>query len=293
MNILITGANGQLGHCIHDLSSSYDDNFFFTDISGDFEYYDKLDITDRLSIDDYVKEHKIDCVINCAAYTNVDGAESNQELCKNLNTVTPLYLVAALGNKGIFIHVSTDYVFGGLSNNIPLSENDKTSPLGVYGSTKNDGEQLLNILFPDNTIIVRTAWLYSEYGKNFVKTMMNLFSTKEELKVVYDQIGSPTYAKDLASVLLTITHKYDKKLSGTYHFTNEGVCSWYDFADEIQRNMKDSKTILRPCLSSEFPTPAKRPSYSVLDKSKIKNTFEIDIRHWKDALLECMGKIKI
>lgn len=292
MNVLITGANGQLGHCIYDVVKNRDDHFFiFTDICGDFSYYDKLDITDNKAVREYIDEHDINCIINCAAYTNVDQAEIDFQLAKQLNETAPAMLGKMLGENGLFIHVSTDYVFGGIPFNTPINENQETSPIGVYGKTKKDGEDLIKFFKHENVVIVRTAWLYSEYGKNFLKTIKNLLKTKEEIKVVYDQVGSPTYAGDLAETLVYIaTHFTDFTYSGTYHYTNEGVCSWYDFAKEISYNV-DSKCVINPCLSNEFETKAKRPAYSVLDKAKIKNIFKIQIPYWKDSLQKCIERL--
>lgn len=292
MNILVTGANGQLGNEMRVVSKNSKDHYFFSDIT-DQEGIETihLDITNKDEIQRWVEENDIKLIVNCAAYTNVDKAESDYENAELLNATAVGYLAeAAKQVEGTLIHVSTDYVFGGGNSRTPYKEDETASPTSVYGLTKLHGERKI-VDSGCNYLIIRTAWLYSEFGKNFVKTMMSLTSTRKELKVVFDQVGTPTYAGDLASVIYSIIEKrqYDKQ--GIYHFSNEGVCSWFDFALKIAEMAGNTECKIRPCLSYEFPSPVTRPSYSVLDKAKIKETFEIDIPYWTESLKLCMDRM--
>lgn len=294
MNILVTGANGQLGNEMRVVSKNSKDHYFFSDIT-DQEGVETihLDITNKDEIQRWVEENDIKLIVNCAAYTNVDMAESDYETAELLNATAVGYLAeAAKQIEGTLIHVSTDYVFGGGNSRTPYKEDDTASPTSVYGLTKLHGERKI-VESECSYLILRTAWLYSEYGKNFVKTMMSLTSTRKELKVVFDQVGTPTYAGDLASAIYNIIEKrqYDKQ--GIYHFSNEGVCSWFDFALKIAEMAGNTECKIRPCLSYEFPSPVTRPSYSVLDKAKIKDTFEIDIPYWTESLKLCMDRMNI
>ena len=289
MNILVTGANGQLGNEIQLTSKNSKDTYIFTDVC---DGYHKLDITNIEDIRKAVAENSIECIINCAAWTNVDSAENAGEIVETLNAKAPENLAKAMKEVGgLLVHVSTDYVFGGDPYNIPCKEDQKGTPTGVYGLTKLHGEQNIQNSGA-KYIIIRTSWLYSEYGKNFVKTMMNLTSTKPELKVVFDQCGTPTYAGDLATVIFDIVEnrKYEGN-DGIYHFSNEGVCSWYDFTKKIAELAGNTKCDIQPCHSDEFPSPVKRPSYSVLDKTKLKETFGIKIPYWTDSLKKCMSNM--
>lgn len=289
MNILVTGANGQLGNEIQLTSKNSKDNYIFTDVC---DGYHKLDITNIEDIRKAVAENSIECIVNCAAWTNVDSAENAGEIVETLNAKAPENLAIAMKEVGgLLVHVSTDYVFGGAPYNIPCKEDQKGTPTGVYGLTKLHGEQNIQNSGA-KYIIIRTSWLYSEYGKNFVKTMMNLTSTKPELKVVFDQCGTPTYAGDLATVIFDIVEnrKYEDN-NGIYHFSNEGVCSWYDFTKKIAELAGNTKCDIQPCHSDEFPSPVKRPSYSVLDKTKLKETFGIKIPYWTDSLKKCMSNM--
>ena len=290
MNILVTGAGGQLGNEMQIVAKESKDNFIFTDVC---EGYAHLDITSLDDIRKMVKENDIKCIINCAAWTNVDAAETAGEIVEKLNATAPENLAKAMKEvDGLLVHISTDYVFGGDPYNTPCKEDQKGTPTGIYGLTKLHGEQKI-IATGVYHIILRTAWLYSEFGKNFVKTMLNLTATKPQLKVVFDQCGTPTYALDLAKA---INHIVGNRLyegnSGIYHFSNEGVCSWYDFTVKIARLAGNTNCDIQPCHSDEFPSPVKRPAYSVLDKTKIKNTFGIKIPYWVDSLEECMKKMK-
>lgn len=283
-NILITGANGQLGNEMqHILSSNSLFGVYYTDI-------EQLDITNINAINNYVTQNKINVIVNCAAYTAVDAAEDNISLCTSINTtaVENIAKVAKENNCKV-IHISTDYVFDG-KKNLPYNEKDTPNPQSVYGQTKLDGENVLQNLLPNDSIIIRTAWLYSSHGKNFVKTMINLGQSRNNLNVVSDQVGTPTFAGDLALAINTIleTEKWE---AGIYHFSNEGVCSWYDFAKTIHKiaNIQDCK--INPITTSEYPTKAIRPTYSVLDKNKIKQTFSIEIPHWTDSLEKCINEI--
>lgn len=289
MNILVTGAGGQLGNEMQIMAKDSKDNFIFTDVC---EGYTRLDITSLDDIRQIVKENNIKCIVNCAAWTNVDAAETAGDIVETLNATAPENLAIAMKEVGgLLIHVSTDYVFGGDPYNTPCREDQKGTPTGIYGLTKLHGEEKIKATGA-NHIIIRTAWLYSEYGKNFVKTMINLTATKPQLKVVFDQCGTPTYALDLAR---TICHIIENRLyegnSGVYHFSNEGVCSWYDFTIKIAKLANNTGCDIQPCHSDEFPSPVKRPAYSVLDKTKIKETFGIKIPYWVDSLEECMANI--
>lgn len=292
MNILVTGANGQLGNEVQIVSKkSEKDNYFFTDVC---EGYEKLDITDIAKIRSYVNDHDIRCIINCAAWTNVDKAETAGDIVETLNATAPENLAKVMKERdGLLVHISTDYVFGGDPYNTPCREDQKGTPTGVYGLTKLHGEQKIQAT-GCNYVILRTAWLYSEFGHNFVKTMLNLTATKPQLKVVFDQTGTPTYAGDLAETIFDIieNRKYEGH-TGIYHFSNEGVCSWYDFTKMIARIAGHNSCDIEPCHSNEFPSPVTRPAYSVLDKTKIRETFGIKIPYWLDSLKKCMGNMKL
>ena len=285
MNILVTGANGQLGNCIRNAASASNDNYIFTDVA-------ELDITDPDAVARMVSENGIDVIVNCAAYTNVDKAESDAEFAEVLNAKAVRNLAdAAKANGATLIHVSTDYVFGGSLGNTPRTEDEPVNPTGVYGLTKLHGEQAVEESGA-NALIFRTAWLYSEYGKNFVKTMLNLTSTKPELKVVFDQVGTPTYAQDLADLIVKIiTDRTFRDHQGVYHYSNEGVCSWYDFTKMIAEVAGNDGCDIKPCHSDEFPSPVTRPSYSVLDKTKVKTTFDIEVPYWTDSLKKCISNL--
>lgn len=339
MNILVTGSNGQLGSEMRIVSKDSEDRYIFSDVvdaSGESIAMLKklagediktdtlhLDITNLDAIRDMVKQYDIKVIVNCAAWTNVDGAEDPEkyELVELLNAKAPENLAIAMKEaNGLLVHISTDYVFGGDPYNTPCKENQKGTPTGVYGLTKLHGEKAIQHV-DCNHVIIRTAWLYSEFGKNFVKTMLNLTATKPQLKVVFDQVGTPTYAYDLAQAIKTILEDYKQSLnleletlnyskSGVYHFSNEGVCSWYDFTKLIQqiaveleasgrpetRNLKPEthdKCIVLPCHSDEFPSPVKRPAFSVLDKSKIKMTFGVLVPYWMKSLKGCICNINV
>ncbi len=298
MNILVTGANGQLGNEMRIIAQTSDDHYFFTDVvEVEGNPTTILDITDLEAVRCIVKQESVDCIINCAAYTNVDKAESDEAFCEVLNAQAPQNLALAIKEvNGLLVHVSTDYVFGGDPYNTPCTEEQKGTPTGVYGKTKLHGEE--NILATGcKYAILRTAWLYSEFGKNFVKTMLNLTTTKPQLKVVFDQVGTPTYAYDLAVAIATIVEDYKASTStwsksGIYHFSNEGVCSWFDFTKMIAAYAGNKDCDIQPCHSDEFPSPVKRPAYSVLDKTKIKATFGIQIPYWTDSLKRCMTNLE-
>lgn len=279
MNILITGCNGQLGNEMQLLEKVNPQHTYFnTDVA-------ELDITDPVAIETFVNENQIDGIVNCAAYTAVDKAEDNQELCRLLNTVAPGYLAAAVDKRGGWlIQVSTDYVFDG-TNHTPYTENEPTCPNSVYGTTKLGGEKAAQQAC-SRTMIVRTAWLYSTFGNNFVKTMIRLGQEKPELGVIFDQIGTPTYARDLAVALFAAINQ--GVVPGIYHFSNEGVISWYDFTKAIHRIAGISSCHVRPLHTAEYPTPANRPHYSVLDKTKIKQTYHIEVPYWEESLKECI-----
>ena len=290
MNILVTGANGQLGNEIQKVSKHSQDNYIFTDVC---DGYEKLDITNLDAIRQMVAQLDVKCIINCAAWTNVDAAETAGDIVEQLNAKAPENLAMAMKEvEGLLVHISTDYVFGGDPYNTPCREDQKGSPTGVYGQTKLHGEQRI-LATGVKHIIIRTAWLYSEFGKNFVKTMLSLTATKPQLKVVFDQCGTPTYAGDLADVIYDIieNRKFDNN-EGIYHFSNEGVCSWYDFTKVIAQMAGHTTCDIQPCHSDEFPSPVKRPAYSVLDKSKIKDTFGITIPYWTDSLRKCIAALQ-
>ena len=279
-NILVTGSKGQLGSEIEALSSNYDYNFFFTD-------RDELDITNQQAIEDFIEKNKIDTIINCAAYTAVDKAEDDEINADKINHLAVKYLAQIAKEKDIkLIHISTDYVFDG-KNYKPFIETDSTNPQGVYGKSKLDGEEALKDVNPKNSIIIRTSWVYSSFGANFVKTMLRLGKERESLGVIYDQVGTPTYARDLARAILDILPKIQNKSTQIYHYSNEGVLSWYDFAREIMR-MAKIDCVVNPIETKDYPTPASRPHYSLLNKSKIKEEFNITIPFWKDSLDECL-----
>ncbi len=290
MNILVTGANGQLGNEVQIVSKqSAKDKYFFTDVC---EGYEKLDITDIDKARAFVKAHDIKCIINCAAWTNVDKAETASDIVETLNAMAPENLAKVMKEvNGLLVHISTDYVFGGDPYNTPCREDQKGTPTGVYGLTKLHGEQKIEATGCEH-VIIRTAWLYSEFGHNFVKTMLNLTATKPKLKVVFDQTGTPTYAGDLADVIFDIVEnrKFEGN-TGIYHFSNEGVCSWYDFTKMIALLAGHTECDIEPCHSDEYPSPVKRPAYSVLDKTKIKETFGLKIPYWLDSLKKCMNNI--
>lgn len=289
MNILVTGANGQLGNEMQLVAKQSKDNYIFTDVC---DGYTKLDITNLDTVRSIVKQNDIKCIVNCAAWTNVDAAEIAGDIVETLNATAPENLAKAMKEvDGLLIHISTDYVFGGDPYNTPCKEDQKGTPTGVYGLTKLHGEQKIQAV-GGNYIIIRTAWLYSEFGKNFVKTMINLTATKPQLKVVFDQCGTPTYAGDLADTIFTIleNRKFEGN-SGVYHFSNEGVCSWFDFTVKIAELAGNTTCEILPCHSCEFPSPVTRPSYSVLNKTKIKNTFGIKIPYWTNSLKKCINRL--
>ena len=320
MNILVTGANGQLGNEMRILAKNSADRYIFTDvvdaseesiamlkklagddIKTDTEY---LDITKLDAVRKMVKENNVKCIVNCAAWTNVDGAEDPEKyaLVEKLNATAPENLAMAMKEvDGWLVQISTDYVFGKEPYNTPCKEDQKGTPTGVYGATKLLGEQKI-IASGCKYMILRTAWLYSEFGKNFCKTMLNLTATKPQLKVVFDQTGTPTYALDLANAISTIIEDYKKESltvnhepytkNGIYHFSNEGVCSWLDFTKMIAEYSGQTECDIQPCHSNEFPSPVTRPSYSVLDKTKIKETFGIKIPYWTDSLRKCMSNLQ-
>ena len=286
MNILVTGADGQLGNCVRNAARNSKDNYIFTDVA-------ELDITNADAVTAFVKENDIDVIVNCAAYTNVDKAETDAAFAEKLNAEAVGNLADAIkGVDGTLIHISTDYVFGGDPYNTPCREDQKGTPTGVYGLTKLHGEQAIE-RSGCKALIFRTAWLYSEYGKNFVKTMLNLTATKPELKVVFDQTGTPTYAQDLADAINDIieNRKFEGN-EGIYHYSNEGVCSWYDFTKMIAEIAGNTECDIQPCHSDEFPSPVKRPAYSVLDKTKFKQTFGLRVPYWTDSLKFCIKNIK-
>ena len=310
MTILVTGTNGQLGNEMRIVTKGSKDKYIFTDVCDEHpESVDmlhklagedvditttKLDITNLDAIREMVKENDAKVIVNCAAWTNVDGAEAPEkyELVELLNAKAPENLAIAMKEVGgLLVHISTDYVFGGDPYNTPCKEDQKGTPTGVYGLTKLHGELAIQ-----NTgveyLIFRTAWLYSEFGKNFVKTMLNLTSTKPQLKVVFDQVGTPTYAYDLAKAIYVIieNRKYEGN-TGIYHFSNEGVCSWYDFTKMIADLVGNTNCDIQPCHSDEFPSPVKRPAYSVLDKTKVKETFGISIPYWTTSLKICINNL--
>jgi len=282
MNILITGCNGQLGNEMQLLEESHPQHTYFnTDVQ-------ELDITDQKAIETFIENHQIDGIVNCAAYTAVDKAEDNEEFCTRLNAEAPAYLAAAIGKRGGWmIQISTDYVFDG-TQHTPYTEEADTCPNSVYGKTKLVGE--FNVQkFCEQSMIIRTAWLYSTFGNNFVKTMIRLGKEKPELGVIFDQIGTPTYARDLAVAIFAAIEQ--GIVPGIYHFSNEGVISWYDFTKAIHRIAGITTCHVRPLHTSEYPTPANRPHYSVLDKTKIKQTYNLEVPYWEESLAECIAKL--
>ena len=283
MNILITGCNGQLGNEMQLLEKENPQHTYYnTDVA-------ELDITDQQAIERFVDEHAIDGIVNCAAYTAVDKAEANETLCQLLNAEAPAYLAHAVGCRGGWmIQISTDYVFDG-TKHTPYVEDDETCPNSVYGRTKLVGELNVGKLC-ERSMIIRTAWLYSTFGNNFVKTMIRLGNEKPELGVIFDQIGTPTYARDLARAIMAAIEQGIRP--GIYHFSNEGVTSWYDFTKAIHRLAGITTCRVRPLHTAEYPTPAARPNYSVLDKTKIKQTYGIDIPHWEESLAECIMRLE-
>ncbi len=304
MNVLVTGANGQLGSEMRIVTKGSKDKYVFTDlVDVPGVETTKLDITSLDAIRAIVKEHNINVIVNCAAYTNVDAAEDNYALADLLNsTAVENLALATRETNGLLIHISTDYVFGKEPYNTPCKEDQQGTPTGVYGLTKLHGEHAIQKI-GCKSVIIRTAWLYSEFGKNFVKTMLNLTATKPQLKVVFDQVGTPTYALDLANAISTIIEDYKKScglnpetwnyaISGIYHFSNEGVCSWFDFTKMIAEYAGNTGCDIQPCHSDEFPSKVKRPAFSVLDKTKIKKTFGIRIPYWTDSLKVCIANLK-
>ena len=300
MNILVTGANGQLGNEMRLVAGESDHTFIFSDVV-DVPGVEtlKLDITDIDAVRSAVAANKVDAIVNCAAYTNVDAAESNGELAEILNAKAPQNLAVAMKERGgLLVHISTDYVFGAEPYNTPCTEEQTGTPTGVYGLTKLHGEEYIKESGCKH-VIIRTAWLYSEFGKNFCKTMMMLTATKPELKVVFDQVGTPTYALDLARAIAVVLDDYagvmdsaEYSKSGIYHYSNEGVCSWFDFTKMIAQYNGTTECKVNPCHSNEFPSPVKRPSYSVLDKTKIKETFGVEVPYWTDSLKVCIANLK-
>ena len=289
MNILVTGANGQLGNEMRVVSKNSSDRYIFTDV-------EELDILDRNAVMDCVKREKIEVIVNCAGYTNVEKAEDDENTAELLNAQAVEYLARACkDNDAVLIHISTDYVFGGNKGNTPRTETEPANPTGAYGRTKLHGEEAIQRIGCKH-IIIRTAWLYSEFGNNFVKTMRKLTAERDSLKVVFDQVGTPTYALDLAEVIELFIEKIKNAngqqpiANGIYNFTNEGVTSWYDFAKEICE-LSGNKCDIQPCHSDEFPSKVKRPSYSVLDKTKIKKELNITIPYWKESLKICVNRI--
>lgn len=320
MNILVTGANGQLGNEMRIVTKGSKDRYIFTDVCDEHpesiemlrklagEDIDtsttKLDITNLDSIRELIKENDVKIIVNCAAWTNVDGAEAPEkyELVELLNAKAPENLAVAMKEVGgLLVHISTDYVFGGDPYNTPCKEDQKGKPTGVYGLTKLHGEENIQATGVKH-LIFRTAWLYSEFGKNFVKTMLNLTETKPQLKVVFDQVGTPTYARDLADVIIVAIEDYKNSItdnrsplnytkSGIYHFSNEGVCSWYDFTKMIAEYAGNTKCDIQPCHSDEFPSTVKRPAFSVLDKTKAKEIFCIKVPYWTLSLKKCLNEL--
>jgi len=306
MNILVTGANGQLGNEMRIVTKGSQDRYIFTNVvEAEGQETTILDITDLDAIRKMVKENDVKVIVNCAAWTNVDGAEDPEKygLVELLNAKAPENLAIAMKEVGgLLVHISTDYVFGGDPYNTPCKEDQKGTPTGVYGLTKLHGEQAIQETGVDH-LIFRTAWLYSEFGKNFVKTMLNLTATKPQLKVVFDQVGTPTYARDLADAILVAIEDYKKEWNlkpetwnysktGIYHYSNEGVCSWFDFTKMIAEYSGQTICDIQPCHSDEFPSPVKRPAFSVLDKTKAKDTFGIKVPYWTDSLKICIKNLK-
>ena len=326
MTILVTGANGQLGNEMRIISNDSSDKYIFTDVNQvEGVETSFLDITDLDAVRRCVVENNVSAIVNCAAYTNVDAAETNEALAEKLNAEAPENLAIAMKEvDGLLIQISTDYVFGKEPYNVPCKEDQTGTPTGVYGLTKLHGEQKI-IATGCKHVIIRTAWLYSEFGKNFCKTMMNLTATKPQLKVVFDQVGTPTYALDLAEAIVVVLNDYAASVisserdssvisterdssvisterqrvekstyhkSGIYHYSNEGVCSWYDFTKMIAEYSGTTRCDIQPCHSNEFPSPVTRPSYSVLDKTKIKETFGVKVPYWTDSLKKCIANLK-
>ena len=293
MNILVTGANGQLGNEMRIVSRRSADRYVFTDVA-DFPGNDTvhLDITDVEAVKTIISQYDIDIIVNCAAYTNVDKAETDIDACRLLNAKAPENLAVAIREEGgLLIHISTDYVFGGVVYNAPLNEDTPTSPTGVYGLTKLEGEEMIR-RSGCRHIIIRTSWLYSEFGRNFVKTMLALTSSKPSLKVVNDQTGTPTYALDLALAIFDIIeNRKAASNEGLYHYSNEGECTWYEFARTIAAYSGNTECEINPCSSEEYPSPVRRPSYSVLDKTRIKKAFGMSVPHWTDSLKKCLNNI--
>ena len=299
MNVLVTGANGQLGNEMRLMAAKGGHNYIFTDVNeveGVQTRY--LDITDLEAVREIVAAENVNAIVNCAAYTNVDAAETNEALAEKLNAQAPENLAIAMKEvDGLLVQISTDYVFGAEPYNTPCREDQKGTPTGVYGYTKLHGEEKIEAV-GGNYVIIRTAWLYSEFGKNFCKTMLNLTATKPQIKVVFDQVGTPTYAWDLAKAIGVVLEDYSKLSggkytnTGIYHFSNEGVCSWYDFTRMIAMISGQTECDVQPCHSNEFPSPVKRPSYSVLDKTKIKETFGVEVPYWVDSLKVCINNLK-
>ena len=284
--ILVTGANGQLGSELKDLSSRYPNNTFaFTDVA-------ELDICNHTAVKEFIVKNEINIIINCAAYTAVDKAEEQFELSNKINHLAVKNFASIAKEYNIkLIHISTDYVFDG-TNHVPYQETDKPNPQSVYGQTKLDGELAIQKINPASTIIIRTSWVYSNYGNNFVKTMLRLGKERNELGVIVDQIGTPTYARDLAKTILEIFPKINYKNVEVFHFSNEGVCSWYDFANAIFE-IKGINVKVNALETFQYPTSAQRPSYSVLNKNKIKNKFQIEIPNWKDSLIVCLQRLNV
>ena len=291
--ILVTGANGQLGNEMRIIAAGCSDRYIFTDVNqveGAETTY--LDITDLQAVRDIVAKNNVDAIVNCAAYTNVDKAEEDVALCTLLNSKAPENLAIAMKETdGLLVHISTDYVFGGDPYNTPCTEDKKGTPTGVYGQTKLQGEEAI-VATGCKHVIIRTAWLYSEFGKNFCKTMMSLTATKPLLKVVFDQAGTPTYALDLAKAIAVVLEKFAGSQTGIYHSSNEGVCSWYDFTKMIAEYNGTTECDVQPCHSNEFPSPVKRPAYSVLDKTKIKEVFGVKVPYWTESLKQCISNLK-
>ena len=306
MNILVTGANGQLGNEMRIVTKGSQDRYIFTDVvEAEGQETTILDITDLDAIRKMVADNDVRVIVNCAAWTNVDGAEASEkyDIVELLNAKAPENLAIAMKEVGgLLVHISTDYVFGGDPYNTPCKEDQTGTPTGVYGLTKLHGEQKIQAVGCDY-VILRTSWLYSEFGKNFVKTMLHLTATKPRLKVVFDQVGTPTYAYDLAQAISVLLEDYKKEYfncqlstvnyskSGVYHYSNEGVCSWYDFTKMIAEIAGNTSCDIQPCHSDEFPSPVKRPAYSVLDKTKVKETFGVKVPYWTDSLRKCMANL--
>ena len=286
MNIIVTGAGGQLGTALRRVASSdTTDRYIFTDVA-------ELDITSREAVFSAVRREKADAIVNCAAYTNVEKAEGDYEAASLLNATAPGILAEAMqASGGLLVHISTDYVFGKDSFNTPCTEERPCAPSGVYGLTKLRGEQAVQASGCRH-LIIRTSWLYSEYGNNFVKTMLRLSAEKPSLNVVFDQVGTPTYALDLARAIHAVIHgRLYEGHEGIYHYSGEGVCSWYDFAKAIASMSGHTDCEISPCRSAEYPSKVERPAYSVLDKTKFKKTFGIPVRYWRDSLSECLSNM--